>query len=57
MIATKIVQRLLLESQLLTNLKSACVVWTPEVREEILRRVELRRINRQSTETHSNKHD
>jgi len=53
----KIVRQRSLENQLLANLKSACVVWTPEVREDILLRVELRRINRQSAEAHLNKYD
>ncbi len=54
---TKVVLQRLLEGQLLTNLKSACIVWTPEVREDILRRVELRRVKRQPDEAHLKKYD
>jgi hypothetical protein len=54
---TKIDRQRALESQLLANLQSARVVWTPEVRDDLLLRVELRRLKRQSTEAHLNKYD
>ena len=55
--AAKIVRQRLLESQLLANLQSACVVWTPEVRDDLLLRLELRRLKRQAVEAHLNKYD
>jgi hypothetical protein len=54
---TKIDRQRALESQLLANLQSARVVWTPEVRDDLLLRVELRRLKRQSAEARLNKHD
>ena len=50
MTETKIVRQRLLESQLLANLRSTRVVWTPEVRDGLLLRVELRRVKKQSVE-------
>ena len=57
MTETKILRQRLLENQLLANLKSARVVWTPEVRDDLLLRVELRRVKRQSAEARLNKYD
>ena len=55
--AAEIVRQRSLENQLLANLQSARVIWTPEVRDDLLLRVELRRVKKQSAESHLNKRD
>jgi len=57
MTKTMIARQQLLESQLLANLQSARVVWTPEVRDDLLLRVELRRLKMPSAKARLNTHD
>ena len=57
MTETKIAQQWLLESQLLANLESTHIVWMPDVRDDLLLRVELRRLKRQPAEARLNKCD